>query len=227
MHTIPHSVRVALVDERPLVVLGVSRAIETRAAELAVTWTASSVDEAQERMNENPPDVVVASGPTMAYIHEQVRKLAAMARALVVLDRDDPRLEECAIMAGARGVVDLGYSPELLIRAIRKVHEGEFWLDRAAASRFLGRVARPGPRAESSPALPAAEELSRRGPEILHAMVVNAGLGAKEIADKLGTSESTLRNHLTSIYGKLGVSSRVELFAYAHRHGLVPLHRVA
>ena len=52
------------------------------------------------------------------------------------------------------------------------------------------------------------------------ATVTYAGATAKVIAEKLHISEHTLRNHLTSIYDKLGVANRLELFAYAHKNGL-------
>lgn len=56
--------------------------------------------------------------------------------------------------------------------------------------------------------------------EIVAVTAAHAGANARAIAEKLHTSEHTLRNYLTSIYGKLGVDSRLALFAYAHKHGL-------
>ena len=62
--------------------------------------------------------------------------------------------------------------------------------------------------------------LTDREREIVAIAATHAGANAKAIAEMLFISEHTLRNHLTSIYDKLQVVSRLELFAYAHKHGL-------
>jgi DNA-binding CsgD family transcriptional regulator len=62
--------------------------------------------------------------------------------------------------------------------------------------------------------------LTEREREIVAVAATHAGANAKAIAEMLFISEHTLRNHLTSIYDKLQVANRLELFAYAHKHGL-------
>ena len=62
--------------------------------------------------------------------------------------------------------------------------------------------------------------MTGREREIVAALVADAGATARVLAEKLLISEHTLRNHLTSIYDKLGVANRLELFAYAQKHGL-------
>jgi len=62
--------------------------------------------------------------------------------------------------------------------------------------------------------------LTEREREIVGIAATQAGANAKAIAEMLFISEHTLRNHLTSIYDKLQVANRLELFAYAHKHGL-------
>jgi DNA-binding NarL/FixJ family response regulator len=61
--------------------------------------------------------------------------------------------------------------------------------------------------------------LSSREMEVVRC--VSMGLRNKEVADKLGVSEATVKNHLTSIYSKLGVSDRLELILYAIHHRLI------
>jgi DNA-binding NarL/FixJ family response regulator len=218
-------VRVALVDERPLVCLGVKRLMELHGAEMSLVWDAASVEEACVRMHGAPPDVFVVGAHSAAQIDAALPRLCATARVLVMLDRPAPDLQDRAIMAGAQGAVGLRDDTDMLVRAIRKVHEGEIWLDRVATRRILGHMARPE-SGNARAGLPV-DKLTQREKDILAAMISSSELGAKRIADRLGISESTLRNHLTSIYGKLGVSSRVEMFAFAHRHGLTHVDRVA
>jgi DNA-binding CsgD family transcriptional regulator len=63
-------------------------------------------------------------------------------------------------------------------------------------------------------------QLTVREREIIALAASNAGATARAIAEKLSISEHTLRNHLTSIYEKLGVANRLELYAYAHQQKL-------
>ncbi len=210
-------IRVALVEARPLVSLGVERLMEVHGADMSLVWSETSADEACVRTQATPADVVLVGAPSAANIEAALPKLSARARVLVLLDCPTPELQESAILAGAQGAASLCDDAELLARAIRKVHEGEIWLDRVATRRILGRMARPD--SDDARGEPSAVKLTQRERDILIAMNSSSQLGAKRIAEKLGISESTLRNHLTSIYGKLGVSGRVEMFAVAHRNG--------
>lgn len=107
---------------------------------------------------------------------------------------------------------------DVILKAIAHVHGGEVWLDRITtgkvfASRFgAGRVAN-GPSA----AIAALTKAERR---IIAAVVKYKGAPGKVIADALHMSDHTLRNHLTSIYSKLGVHTRLDLVMHALEHGL-------
>jgi two-component system, NarL family, nitrate/nitrite response regulator NarL len=118
---------------------------------------------------------------------------------------------------GAAGVV-LKHEPlGVLIKAITKVHAGEAWLDRANTAKVLTRIARYR-RADHTEAVKIAK-LTPREREII--TLVGEGLKNAAIAARLFISEATVRNHLTSVLEKLGVSDRFELAVYAFRHRLV------
>jgi DNA-binding NarL/FixJ family response regulator len=106
--------------------------------------------------------------------------------------------------------------PELLLKAIRRVHAGELWFDRAtmevAVQRAVSLERARAPEREKITALTAREK------QIIS--LIGEGLRNSEIAARLGIGEKTVRNHLTIIFDKLGVSDRLELAVYAYRQGL-------
>jgi two-component system, NarL family, nitrate/nitrite response regulator NarL len=103
----------------------------------------------------------------------------------------------CALQLGARGVVLKESPPELLLRSIRSVSEGEYWVGSDILARF-GQL--QGRRSAS---------LTSREVEVVSA--IRGGSSNKEIATKLSISEETVKRHLSNIYAKMGVSSRLEL----------------
>ncbi|MGE0560098.1 MAG: response regulator transcription factor, partial [Burkholderiales bacterium] len=106
------------------------------------------------------------------------------------------------------------------LTAISKVHDGQVWLDRAATGRIFVEFSRENAGQATDPERMKIATLTVREREIVAITAGNAGATAKTIARILFISEHTLRNHLTSIYNKLGVANRLELFAYAHKYGL-------
>ena len=102
-----------------------------------------------------------------------------------------------ALQLGARGVVLKESPPELLLRSIRSVCDGGYWV----GSNILAQFGQLRSRETSI--------LTAREVEVISA--IKAGNSNKEIATKLAISEETVKRHLSNIYAKLGVSSRLEL----------------
>jgi len=125
-----------------------------------------------------------------------------------------------ALDRGVSGVVATDQVPETLRKAIHKVHAGEVWLNRCMTAGVLSQLA-PARRGRGHGYLPAAKALTAREREIV--ALVGRGLRNGEIARALYISDVTVRNHLTSVFRKLGLSSRVALAAHAYQQGLVSL----
>jgi two-component system nitrate/nitrite response regulator NarL len=117
-------------------------------------------------------------------------------------------------------VVEKEAPAQTILNAISKVHEGQLWLDRTAAGRIFVEFSRQGVAKTRDPEQEKIASLTEREREIVTGIASNAGATARTIAESLHISEHTLRNHLTSIYDKLDVANRLELFAYAHKHNL-------
>jgi len=124
-----------------------------------------------------------------------------------------------ALRLGARGVVLKDAPTEMLLKAIRVVHDGQFWFNRSSLARLIQflRVRFPdaGEGGEQRPAM----RLTAREREVV--ALIGAGASNREIASRLGVSVVTVKHHLTHVFDKLGVSNRLELAVYAMNRGLV------
>lgn len=152
------------------------------------------------------PDVVVIDAPPNTDPTGVVSEVSSDGASVVVL-LDEQDLSQCssAIAAGASGVVARQHSPQTLFAAIDRVRAGGTSIDRS----LLSGVVRMGTPRDARADLYRA--LSNREREV-HALLIE-GLKNKDIAQRLFISEATVRHHLTSIFGKLGVSGRLELLS--------------
>ena len=214
-----HSIRVFIVAQ-PLVRWGLERLVQTGHPRYEVAGTAADEREALPVVERVAADVmllVIDAMPT-----EQLGDLCATceAKVLLVTSSPDHAWLDSAVMAGVRGVVRTGESPEALLKAIDKVNEGELWIDRGATSRIFMQMARQKAAQPNNPERSKIATLTLRERQTIAAVASDAAAPGKVIADRLCISEHTLRNHLTSIYNKLGLSNRLDLYAFATRHSL-------
>ena len=136
-------------------------------------------------------------------------------RILILTALADTQQHLAAVASGASGVVLKEQAPETLIQAIESVYSGEAWLGKSLMSAVMGKLS----RTSSDKPDPEAEKIARLTPrEVEIVGLVSEGLNGERIAKQLRISEATVRNHLTSILGKLGLSNKFELAVYAHRH---------
>jgi len=217
-------IRVFLIDDHRSILWGLERLIESSRPGMRVVGSATACSEALKTLESASPDVILLDldlGQENGL--DAIPRLIAASKAkiLVLTGVRDASLHDRAVLAGARGVVAKEARAETILAAIAKVHGGEVWLDRAATGRLLVEVSRrSASRDAPSPEQRKISQLTVREREIIAIAAGNAGATAKAIAERLNISEHTLRNHLTSIYEKLGVANRLELYAYAHQQKL-------
>ncbi len=123
-----------------------------------------------------------------------------------------------ALQSGVRGIVLKHSALQLLLKSIRCVNDGQYWVGQEGVSDLIQALR----RMKSSHTVSGAPRnfgLSSREMEVI-ALIV-AGYTNKDLARELGISENTAKHHLTNIFDKLGVSNRLELVLYAVDHGLV------
>jgi len=217
-------IRVFLIDDHRTILWGLEKLIESGTPPMQVVGSATSYGEALTLLDKAVPDVILLDldlGRENGL--DAIPKLiaASHARILILTGLRDETVHHAAVLAGARGVIAKEARAESILAAIAKVHEGEVWLDRAATGKLLVEISRrSASRAAVDPAQERIAALTVREREIIALTAANVGETGKAIAERLHISEHTLRNHLTSIYEKLGVANRLELFAFAHDHKL-------
>jgi two-component system, NarL family, nitrate/nitrite response regulator NarL len=216
-------ITVALVDDHRTVLSGLKLLIDAQWPAMSVVGVATTIDEACRMCATCQPDVLILDldlgGHNGA---DAIPQLIANGRTavLVLTGARNPELHHAAVIAGARGVVAKEAEAAVIVKAIQKVHAGEIWLDRRSTQIILTTLASQ-PRVD--PATPLEDLLAKLTPrerDVILALSTNAGAPAKEVAALLGISEHTLRNHLSSIYDKLGVSTRLALYEFAQKHRL-------
>jgi DNA-binding NarL/FixJ family response regulator len=215
-------VKVLIVDQHLFVRSGMKMLIESDAG-MRVVGAESDCREASTYAASEEPDVILldiepGEESRLACV-AALAEFCAGAKVLVTSGIKGPEfLAEC-VRAGASGLVAKDSAPEVLFKAIRKVHAGELWFERstlgAVFSALAQRGARPNPDAGKIASLTAREL------EIIE--LVGEGLKNKQIAERLFICEATVCHHLTSIFSKLELTDRLALVIYAYQHGLAKL----
>jgi len=214
-------IRVCIIEDHSIVRAGL-RVMLTANSDIEVVGEAQNRREAFAVVTLERPDLLLVDiqlGKESALDFLEDLMAICESRSILVTGSSNEDEIHRAIEAGATGVVFKDEDPEVLIRAIRKVHSGEAWLTRtmmsAALSRF--RTARSA-RLQPDPDSIKIATLTARERQIV--ALVASGMGRQVIAEKLCVSEGTIRNHLSSIFSKLELSNQLGLVFYAQRHGL-------
>lgn len=211
-----------IVEDHLIVSKGMEMILEND-PELNVVGSVADIESAYEAVKRDRPDVVLLDldlGRSSGLDHIAGLKEAGAGRVLVVTGTTSPATHKQAVERGAAGTIIKQEAGSTLIKAIKKVHEGEFWIDRNLTARVLtetfGRDEESRHERENRRRI---ESLTSREREIVE--LIATGLTNKEIAANLRLSEKTVRNALTVIFSKLGVSTRLELAIRAAKLGIV------
>lgn len=216
---VPGTIRIFLLGDHTVIRHALRLFIESQ-RHLRVIGEAPCAD-ALAAVRLRPDVLLVDCEPTLHPSNELLPCMLAVAprlRVLVLTGEHSPDFHSDLLRAGAAGVVRKCDPPEILLKAIQKVNQGEIWLDRATVSRVLDQTLRPHSNHADASTEPW-KCLTEREREIVS--LVGEALNNKQIARRLLISHATVRHHLTSIFGKLGLSNRLELLRYALHHGLV------
>ena len=212
------SIRVAVVEDDPLIRAGVAALVNAQ-HDMEVTGLATDGDEAPALVADTRPDVVLMD-IRMSRVGgiDATRALCAADPAppvliLTTFDGDPEVLD--ALRAGASGYL-LKRNPDDLPTAIRRVHDGEVWLDPAVAGQVLAALA-AHPRAGAPGALIGV--LTAREREVL--ALLADGLSNAELADRLFVGIGTIKTHVSRILFKTGCRDRAQATALAFTSGLV------
>lgn len=205
----------------PLTSWGLQRLVQSAGAPFCLTGVSPTLAEAVQLLERQPPDVVVLDfddeydAADVATLYDRLRM-----KVLVLTSVRDEGFLDRLLQAGARGVLHKRGAPSALLKAIQAIGEGEVFVPQPETNRLFRAAVRHA--AQSAPDTEASRiaSLTLRERQTIAAVTADDCAPAKVIAGRLCISEHTLRNHLTSIYSKLGVTGRLGLYAYASQHRL-------
>lgn len=211
-------INVLICDDQVLVREGLKTILSTADAEINVVGLARDGAEAVQLVEETRPDVVLMDlkMPVMNGVQatRQIKKAYPEIHILILTTYDADDWVFDAIQAGADGYLLKDAGQEALIKAIQDTAAGRTPVDPGVAGKIFKQVARHSTSRKND----LAEKLSPRERELL--ALLAQGFTNAEIADHLFLSEGTVRNYLSSVFAKLGVSDRTQAAVLAIKHGL-------
>jgi two-component system, NarL family, nitrate/nitrite response regulator NarL len=213
-------VQILIADDHPIFRDGLKRLLESE-PDLRVVGEACDGIEAIDLVKKLAPEILLLdlAMPRLAGL-EALRELSTKTlpvRVILLTAAAEKQQIVEALQLGARGVVLKDSATQILLKSIRAVMDGEYWVGRESVSNLVQYLRN---LIDSSP--PAASRrrygLTPRELEIISAVV--AGYANREIAEHFRISEDTVKHHLSNIFDKLGVSTRLELALFAVNQAL-------
>ena len=198
-------IRVFLLDDHELVRRGISALLNAE-ADMEVVGEASTAAQARGRIRATRPDVAVldvrlpdGSGIDVC---RDIRSDLPDTRCLMLTGYDDDEAIYAAVLAGAAGYVIKDIRGSTLVDSVRAVAAGRSLLDPALNRRVVERI---NDRHDTDPRL---DSLTMRERQILP--LVAEGLTNREIGERLGLAEKTVKNYLSGLLSKLGLQRRTQ-----------------
>ena len=216
------TIRTVIADDHPIFRDGLRRLLESE-GDLKVLGEASDGAEAVKLARQLKPDILLLDlampkHPGLEALRELSTSTTATPVRVILLTAaiEKAQIVE-ALQLGARGVVLKDSATQVLFKAIHTVIAGEYWVHREPVSNLVQHL-RTLMQSTHDEARGRKFGLTPRELEIVSAVV--AGYANKEVAGYFKISEDTVKHHLSNIFDKVGVSTRLELALFAVNHSL-------
>ncbi len=211
-------IRIILADSQAIYRVGM-RKVFALEDDIRVVAQAETLANLYAALHRFPTDVVFIEGAlisgTVDAIPELVRR-APEAKIIVQVSESDESNTVELYRRGVRGVVPRSIAPDLLIKCVRKIADGETWIDNQSISWVIEAYRSQATTLTNPRTQP---KLSKK--ELAIISCITRGMRNKEIAYQIGTTEQVIKNYLRKVYDKLGVSDRLELALYCLHHQLL------
>jgi DNA-binding NarL/FixJ family response regulator len=215
------TVRILIVDDQSLFREGLRTLLSVQ-PDFDVVGEAANGEEALRQAVLSKPNIVLMDlrmpGMDGVTATQRLRESMPQCRVIVLTTFDDDEFVFDGLRAGAVGYLLKDVSSEKLFEAIRTANRGEYFLQPSITAKVMAEFSRLS-RIHPAPTTSLSEPLSQREMEILR--LVATGASNREIADSLVIAEGTVKNHLTSILGKLEVKDRMHAVIKAREYGMI------
>lgn len=213
-------IKIQIVDPHQIVLWGMKQLISSN-SNYSVCATATNVKESISSALASEPDVIVLEPDLdgedgIGLITTLLQK--TKAKIIIFTGSNKSDLHDQAVVKGARGIITKSEPIDTLLKAIEKIHLGELWINRNATSRILLQIAEANAPKTLSNEQKKLASLSTKEETVTRAIQMHSEKTLKEIASTLNISEHTLRNHLASIYSKLDLRNRLELYVFCGKY---------
>jgi two-component system response regulator DevR len=206
-------IRVFLLDDHEVVRRGIKELLESE-GDIEVVGESGLAQEAVRRIPALRPHVAILDGRlpdgTGMEVCRDIRSVDPSIKALILTSYDDDEALFSAIMAGAAGYILKQVRGNDLVDTVRRVAAGESTLDPSVTARVLDRVRNGPPRDQQLEALTTQEQ------KILE--LIGEGLTNRQIAERMYLAEKTVKNYVSSMLAKLGLTSRTQAAIFATKH---------
>jgi DNA-binding NarL/FixJ family response regulator len=215
----PQSVRILIADDHPIFRDGLKRLLESERG-FKVVGEACDGMEAVTMARQLKPEILLLDlamprRPGLEALREMSTDTTSVRVILLTAAAEKDQIVE-ALQLGARGIVLKDSATQILLQSIRAVMNGEYWVGRESVSNLVQYLR--GLIGSGNTARQRKYGLTPRELEIVSAVV--AGYANKEIAEHFKISEDTVKHHLSNIFDKIGVSTRLELALFAVNQAL-------
>ena len=210
-------IRILIADDHPILRDGLRKLLEAE-RDFVVAGEARDGHEALHVTRQLEPDMLLLDftmpgAPCLEVLRSLTATPLATRTLLLTADIEPDEIVK-ALQLGARGVVMKDSASELLMKAIRVVMDGQYWIGRESVAGLVETF-----RTQMFESVDRRLGLTPRELEIVQ--TVTTGFTNREIAQRFSLSEETVKHHLTKIFSKLGVSNRLELALFAISQHLV------
>jgi two-component system nitrate/nitrite response regulator NarL len=211
-------IRIAVVDDHPMLRRGVTETLSEE-ADLEFVGAGGSAQDAMRLAKQERPDLIlldIAVPGGGIEVAREIAKSCPHVKVVMLTVRDDRATVNAALRAGARGYIVKGVEGPELVSTLRRINSGQSYVTPALAAQLLAESG--GAESASSPG----PKLTAREQQIV--TLLGDGLSNLEIAEQLELTEGTVKHYMTRILQKLGLRNRTEAAIFARTRNVTGEH---
>ncbi len=212
------SIRLIIADTEPIFRVGIRKVVALE-DDIRVVAQTETLPQTLASLNKFPTDVLLFGAmmsPNPADAVTELLKGHENVRIILVSPELGEEQTVDYLRRGVRGIVTRAVSPDLLVKCVKKVYQGETWLDNQGVNWVIEAY-----RSQAAQLTGPRPKVRLTEKELLIIAGVTQGMKNKDIAREVGTTEQVVKNYLRKVYDKLGVSDRLELALYCMHHRLL------